>query len=144
MSTSDVDGVCENLEGCKLDAEKKISDEELFKQPPSLFGDCPICFLRMPILLTGSNYQSCCGKVICSGCYHAPVFDDQGNKIDNKKCPYCRSSNPSTDEEAVERMKKRMKVDDAEAVFNTGDYYRDTHPNLAETSSSKYSISDNA
>jgi len=104
MST-DIDGICENLEGCKVDAEKKISDEELFKQPTSKV-DCPICFIRMPSLYTGSKYQSCCGKVICSGCVHAPVYDNQGNKVDSNKCPFCRTPTPYTDEEIIEQYKE--------------------------------------
>jgi len=67
----------------------ELHDKELFKQPPPL-EDCPICFLRLPTLGTGSKYQSCCGKLICSGCYYAPLYDDQGNIVAGKKCPFCR------------------------------------------------------
>ena len=122
MSTSDVDGVCDNLESCKLDAEKKISDEELFKQPPSLFGDCPICFERIPTLHTGSKYKTCCGKVICSGCVHAPVYDNQGNKVAEKKCPFCRTPKHKSVEEANERREKRVEADDPIAIYNLGSY----------------------
>src|SRR6056300_1276851 len=70
---------------CKRRA-KEMHDEELFKQPPPL-EDCPICFERMPTLRpTGSKYQTCCGKVICSGCMHAPVYDHKLNKVNNEKC----------------------------------------------------------
>ena len=74
-------------EELRIAAEKH--DEELFKQPPQLEGDCPICFLRMPTLASGYKYMSCCGKVICSGCIRAPLYDNQGNKVDNQKCPFC-------------------------------------------------------
>ena len=53
MSTK-LDGLCENLECRKLNAEKKISDEELFKEPPPK-EDCPICFQRLPSLGTGKK-----------------------------------------------------------------------------------------
>jgi len=131
MSTSNtntkIDSLCDNLEGCKLDgtAETKISDEELFKQPPPLYEDCPICFERMPILPTGSNHYACCGKIICSGCIHAPLYDDQGNEVDNEKCPFCRTPLPETDEEVVNRIKKRVEAGDATAMYNTGNYCRD-------------------
>ena len=69
----------------------ELYDEKIFRQPPSQYGDCPICFLRMPSLISGSTYNSCCGKVICRGCAYAPVYDDQGNEVDNRKCPYCRT-----------------------------------------------------
>ena len=75
----------------KLAAEKH--DIELFKEPPSQHGDCPICFLRIPNLNTGWKYQTCCGKIICSGCIHAPVYDNQGNLV-KKLCPFCRVPTP--------------------------------------------------
>jgi len=110
----------------KLDAEKKISDEELFKQPPSQYGDCPICFLRIPLLETGSRYYECCGKVICGGCEYAPVYDNQGNKVDNKKCPFCRIPVPTLGgEEEIERDKKRVEAGDPIAIFNLGCDYLD-------------------
>ena len=43
----------------------KLHDEKLFKQPvPRDEGDCPLCYLRIPTLHTGSRYKTCCGKVI--------------------------------------------------------------------------------
>jgi len=104
-------------EHVKLAAQRaaKLHDEELFKQPPPA-EDCSICFLRLPTLHTGSKYKTCCGKVICSGCIFAPLYDDQGNEVDNEKCPYCRTSSPDTNEEAIERSKKRMEVNDAHAM----------------------------
>jgi len=126
MSTSDtkVNDLCENLDDCKLNVEeKKISDEELFKQPPPQHGDCPICFLRLPTFDTGKRYYNCCGKMICSGCIHAPVYDDQGNEVDNQKCPFCRTPHPKTNEDIVRREMKRMEKDDPIAMFNIGNYY---------------------
>ena len=107
---------------CLKDVEK-ISDEELFKQPSPPLGDCPICFLLLPTLETGIRYQSCCGKVICSGCIYAPLYDNQGNEVDNNKCPFCRTPAPKTQEKGIERVQKRAGVDDAVAMFNLGSYY---------------------
>jgi len=103
--------------------EAELHNEKLFAEPPSQHGDCPISFLRLPSLRTGYRYKSCCGKDVCSGCYHAPVYDNQGNEVDNKKCAHCRTPWPSDDEEATEREKKRMKVNDPKAIFNIGSYY---------------------
>lgn len=67
----------------KKQCERRVAelhDKELFKQPPP-DEDCPICFLRMPILYTGWTYKSCCGKRICSGCCYAPLYDNQGNQV---------------------------------------------------------------
>ena len=88
-------------EHVRLAAE--LNDKELFKKPPRLHGDCQICFLRLPTLGTGSKYQSCCGKVICSGCIHA----DRLMK-DTNLCPFCRALPSPSDEERSERYYKRI------------------------------------
>jgi len=108
-------------EELKLAAEKH--DAELFKTPPSQFGDCPICFLRMPILNMGV-YNTCCGKIICSGCSYAPIYDNQGNKVDSEKCSFCRTPTPLSTEEILARNKKRIEAGDVHAIFNRGNYYR--------------------
>jgi len=102
----------------------ELHDEKLFKQPPPK-EDCPICFVQLPSLATGQRYKTCCGKVICSGCSYAPVYDDQGNEVDNRKCAFCRTGWPKSDEEEVQRLKKRMELDDPIAIFNQGGYYRE-------------------
>ena len=101
----------------------ELHDKELFKQPPPAEEDCPICFIRMPTFHTGSTYKSCCGKTICSGCVHAPVFDHQGNEVDNQKCPFCRVPTPKTNEEIIERLNKRAEVNDPIAMYSLGCYY---------------------
>jgi len=103
----------------------ELHDIELFKQPPPYHEDCPICFLRLPSLPSGSIYMSCCGKTICSGCSYAPVYDDQGNKVDNQKCPFCRTPDPDTEKEVNERQMKRVEMNDPIAIFNTGCDYRE-------------------
>jgi len=102
----------------------ELHDEKLFKQPPPK-DDCPICFLRLPTLQTGYRYQTCCGKVICNGCAHAPLFDNQGNKVDNQKCPFCRTPKPSSEKEAIKRMKERVEANDPNAIYNLAIDYRD-------------------
>ena len=95
----------------------ELHDEALFKQPPQK-EDCPICFLRMPSFVSGRNYNSCCGKIICSGCIHAGAVVG-----DDKLCPFCRTPAPTSYEDATERIKKRMDVDDAVAIHKLGCYY---------------------
>jgi len=103
----------------------ELHDIELFKQPPYQ-EDCPICFLRIPFLNTGWRYQTCCGTVICSGCSYSPVYDNQGNEVDNQKCAFCRVPVPKTDsEEELERMKKRVEAGDPIANYDLGCAYRD-------------------
>jgi len=102
----------------------ELYDIVLFKQPPPPLEDCPICFLRIPLLLTGWRYYACCGKVICGGCCYAPVYDNQGNEVDNQKCPFCRTPTPTV-EERIELEKKRVKAGDPIAIYNQGIYYKD-------------------
>jgi len=103
--------------------EAELQDEELFKKPLPLLEDCPICFERMPTLASGSVYMTCCGKVVCSGCAHAPVYDNQGNKVDNQKCSFCRTSWYTSEKEYIARLEKRAEVGDAEAIHFLGCYY---------------------
>ena len=98
-----------------------ISDDELFKKPPK--EDCPICLLCLPTFASGSTYSECCGKMICSGCEYAPVKDNLGNIINERKCPFCRTPAWRSDEEYNERLQKRVEVGDAEAIFTLGCYY---------------------
>jgi len=109
---------------CKKRAAE-LHDIELFKQPPNPYGDCPICFQQLPTLHTGWKYMSCCGKEICSGCTYAPVYDNQGNEVVERKCPFCRTPNPASFEEALERLIQLVEKDDPIAIHNLGCYYRD-------------------
>ena len=70
-------------------------------------------------------YMPCCGKIICSGCSYAPVYDNLGNEIIEEKCPFCRAPTPDSDEECNEWLQKRVEVGDAEAMFRLGNYYRE-------------------
>ena len=108
----------EELERERREAE--LYDEKLFKMPP-LNEDCPICMLPLPSLWTGSKYKSCCGKIICCGCIHAVKIRDGGVSL----CPFCRTPAPTSDEEMIKHYKKRVEVDDAEAIYNLGCCYSD-------------------
>jgi len=109
------------LDSLYLEDDEKISEEELFKQPPPA-EDCPICFLLLPTFNSGRKYQTCCGKEICSGCLYAVI---KTKKTAITLCPFCRVPAHTSDEEANERDKKRKEKDDPIAIFNLGCYYRD-------------------
>ena len=113
---------CEEHVRLAAEHAARLHEEKLFKQPPPEFGDCPICFQRLPTLHTGSRYYLCCGKTICSGCIHAPLYDNQGNRV-KKKCPFCRTPHPASDEEIVERTIKRVELEDPMAMLNHGNFY---------------------
>eukprot|EP00979_Chaetoceros_neogracilis_P011360 scaffold2769_cov157-Chaetoceros_neogracile.AAC.3 len=99
----------------------ELFDEKLFKQPlPN--EDCPICFLRLPIEEDQNTYQSCCGKMLCSGCVYAHSV--AAADTERYKCVFCRTESSSSDAEYIERMKKRVKANDAHAMVNLGVYYQ--------------------
>ena len=113
---------CEEHQRLAAEQAAKLHDEELFKQPPA--QDCPICFQRMPSIPTGSRNKSCCGKEICSGCIHAVNVRDGGVGL----CPFCRDQCPTSDEDIIERIKKRIDAGDAEAIYLlAGIYDRGMH-----------------
>ena len=103
----------------------ELHDIELFKQPPQFEEECPICFTQLPYLVTGTKYMYCCGKVICLGCAESPVYDNQGNKVDNKICPFCRTPWHNSNKELIIRMDKRVEAGDAYAIYNLGWKYRE-------------------
>ena len=108
----------------KKACEKRVAelhDIELFKQPPPA-EDCPICFIQLPSITRGWKYQSCCGKVICSGCCYAPLYDNQGNEVDNEKCPFCRTPMPPYDD-VIKRLQKRAEAGDPLAIGKLGRLY---------------------
>ena len=106
------------------------ADEKLFKQPPKP-DDCPICFLRLPFMGSGKRFHECCGKMICSGCVHAPVYDDEGNEIAERTCPFCRTPDFTSNEECIKQLMKRVEVNDAEAIYFLGIHYNDGDYGLA-------------
>jgi hypothetical protein len=109
----------------------ELHEEQLFKQPPPP-EDCPICFLRLPTLASGSVYMACCGKVIDdkgSNVTDAPT-KDRGNIISERKCPFCRTQAPPSEKEMIKRLQKRMEADDANASNQLGCCYRDGHCGL--------------
>ena len=96
----------------------ELHDLELFKQPPQK-EDCPICFLPLPSLNTGSKYNTCCGKHICSGCIFAVQLRDKGVGL----CPFCRTPTPDSEKEMIKRLKKRVEGGDATAMYILGSCY---------------------
>jgi len=99
----------------------ELFDEELFKQPPPN-EDCPICYLRLPMDEDQCMYQSCCGKMLCLGCVLAHVT--AAADTERFKCVFCRSEEYSSDEENIERMKKRVEANDAQAMVELGTCYQ--------------------
>ncbi|KAL7534453.1 hypothetical protein ACHAXR_005889 [Thalassiosira sp. AJA248-18] len=103
---------------CKKRAAE-ISDEALFKQPPPN-EDCPICFLRLPLCGSETQYKSCCGKTLCVGCFFGDAI---ARRSTERICPFCRAPTPTSNEEEIERMKKRTEAGDVSAMRHLGHRY---------------------
>jgi len=97
------------------------NDELLFRDPPPR-KECPICMLPMPHAngLCGVHhaYNPCCGKLLCRGCSNEMM---QGNM--KLCCAFCRTPLPRSHKEYIKRLKKRVKLKDAEAFFSLGCFY---------------------
>ena len=106
---------------CRIRAAE-LHDEKLFKDPSQKGEDCPICFLLLPTLKSGRRYKVCCGKEICSGCIHAPVYDNNGNKV-KKKCPFCRAPAATSDEVYKKMVMDRVEVGGVHAMDQLGCWY---------------------
>jgi TPR repeat protein len=65
------------------------------------------------------SYYPCCGKSICRGCLYS--FVESGNE---DKCPFCNCERGGkTEEEEVEEIMKRVAANDANSIYELGDYY---------------------
>ena len=98
----------------------ELRDELLFKQPEGTHvGDCPICFLPLPINGEKARISTCCSKIICDGC---SVANKRHQFKDNMQltCPFCRHPIPSTDEEKKKNFMKRAAANDPEAMNQMG------------------------
>ena len=110
--------VIKSFDSMCMNVKEEISDEELFKQIPQI-ENCPICLLRMPSLNTGKKRMSCCGEIVCCGCFHEHLFDNG-----NKTCPICEIPVPTSKKKTLEMEKKRVEMNDAHAVYNRAYHYR--------------------
>ena len=104
---------------CKKRAAE-LKDEILFKQPESNhFGDCPICCVPLPIDVSKSALNACCGKRICTGCSFANLKRESEEGL-QRRCPFCRTALPKSEEEAIEQLKKRVEANDPVAFCHMG------------------------
>ena len=93
----------------------KVHDDDLLTQPDSSnLGECPLCFLPMPLDAQKLTFKSCCSKVVCNGCEYAHNRSGGGGN-----CPFCREPTVSR-KENKKRMKKRVKANDPAALRQMG------------------------
>ena len=64
------------------------------------------------------TFHTCCGKDICNGC--VDTMEESGAE---DLCPFCKSPPSNSDEEEIERLKKRVEKGNADAFYQLGGYY---------------------
>jgi len=103
-----------------MERAAEIRDEMLFRQPESThLGDCPICFLPLPIDVNKSRMTSCCSKMICKGCAYANKMRELKENL-QKKCLFCRLPLTTTEEEDRKIKMKRIGKNDPVALRGMG------------------------
>ena len=122
-------------------AEDGDDDSSLFNEPPPR-PDCDICMLTLPIQNKFHSYMSCCGKVICAGCiatHTLKILETNEKRIEKAKkekkppppllkraCPFCRTEvHEEGDQNTLDRMQKRVELDDPDTLLQLAFYYRD-------------------
>eukprot|EP00579_Thalassiosira_antarctica_P010984 CAMPEP_0201921174 /NCGR_PEP_ID=MMETSP0903-20130614/9580_1 /ASSEMBLY_ACC=CAM_ASM_000552 /TAXON_ID=420261 /ORGANISM="Thalassiosira antarctica, Strain CCMP982" /LENGTH=305 /DNA_ID=CAMNT_0048458087 /DNA_START=115 /DNA_END=1032 /DNA_ORIENTATION=- len=109
---------------CKRRAAE-LFDEALFQEPPPK-DDCPICFLPLWFGTENRIYQSCCGKFLCRGCFYAVEAERRKSRPNiPAHCPFCRTTAYTSNEEFLERCKKRMEANDVEAFITLAWHHHD-------------------
>ena len=104
---------------CKKRAAE-IRDDRLFRQPDSShFGECPICFLPLPLSRAKSIFMTCCSKRICKGCIYANYLSNDHDMVKARTCPLCREPH-LTDAENGKRNMKRIEANDPAAFCYAG------------------------
>eukprot|EP00984_Skeletonema_dohrnii_P008270 scaffold3034_cov110-Skeletonema_dohrnii-CCMP3373.AAC.3 len=79
-------------------------------------GDCPICCLPLSLDQTKSTMMTCCSKVICEGCHHSNevrIFEESLEPT----CPFCRHPGPTSEEEEIKNVMKRVELNDPVATL---------------------------
>ena len=77
---AEVDGGVKSEECSEHDEEFNIADlhdRKLFTQPDEThLGECPLCFLPLPIDKNKSVFRTCCSEIICKGCVVANIMSN--------------------------------------------------------------------
>ena len=97
----------------------ELYDEKLFRENPPR-EECPICMLPLPLSISESSFESCCGKLICGGCIYSMAETGGKNMM---LCPFCKTPNEISGDEEVKRLTKLMEMGNADAFGQLGLYY---------------------
>ena len=105
---------------CHEYGSRRDRDDILFAQPESSnYGDCPICFLPLPIDTGKHVVLTCCSKFICSGCRCADMKHHMNRSLE-RRCPFCRELPPATSAKIVANLMRRVEANDPVAMQQVG------------------------
>lgn len=96
----------------------ELHNENLFKEPPPPEEECPICLLPLPFGSNTLQFQTCCGKLICSGCTYEMKMSE-GKDL----CAFCRMPPPSSNKDCIRRVKKLMDKGNGDGFYQLAWYY---------------------
>ncbi len=94
-------------------------ERNLFEQPDSCYGDCPICCLPLSINPEDSVMMCCCCNVICKGCNYSAMLREAKQSLDHR-CPFCREPSADDDEESHQWALERSEKNDPAALCQVG------------------------
>jgi hypothetical protein len=98
----------------------ELHDKQLFEQPDiSHMGECPICFLPLPLRAGKSTFMSCCSKTICNGCDYANEKSERERGL-QRRCAFYREPLPKSQEESDKMIMERIKKNDPVAMKEMG------------------------
>jgi hypothetical protein len=101
--------------------EAELHDKELFTQPDETHeGECPICFLPLPVDPQKSMFWSCCSETICIGCSYTNMISNLHDLVKARSCAFCREPASTGGEEIRKRLMKRIKANDPVAMYQMG------------------------
>ena len=103
----------------------ELHDEALFKEPPPR-EECPICMLPLPLEGRESTFNSCCGKIICDGCFYAMTKEEKRKGKKNEElgmCAFCRTISASSMNEEIKQLNNLMESGNADAYHQLAGYY---------------------
>ena len=92
-----------------------LRDRKLFTQPDATHhGECPLCFLPLPIDPLKSGFYTCCSNMVCQGCVHAHLVANIHDEDKAGACPFCRE--PAVDGKEIDNIMERLEANDPVAL----------------------------
>jgi tetratricopeptide (TPR) repeat protein len=109
----------EHIGMCKK-RKAELHDKQLFTQPDSShFGECPLCYLPLPLQPKKSILMPCCCKVICNGCSYANKKREKEAGLE-QRCAFCREPLSKSQEQSNKIIMERIKKNDPVALTEMG------------------------